>query len=113
MSVTLNSDMATWADKRMALLHLPNVTWVAQIRSFAAPSPGKFFMLNNLRFMATRSKDIDGIVFGVSISRAFCAVVIEGPASTAVAVIAKSPTVLETLVSAMFPILGPAYVTQF
>lgn len=102
--------MATWTDKQLALLDLPNVTWVAQLRSFAAPLPGKFFTLNDSRFMAARSKGVDGIVFGVGASRAYCAVVIEGPADTAVAVIAKSPTVLETLVPAMFQILGPAYV---
>lgn len=104
--------MATWSEKRLALLHLPNVTWVAQLRFFTSPPPGKFFTLNELRFMATRSMGIDGVVFGVGTSRAYCAVVIEGPANTAVAVIAKSPTILDTLVPGVFQILGPAYVSQ-
>lgn len=105
--------MATWDEKQQALLKLPNVTWVSQVQSFVSPSPGKLFTLNEMRFMAQRSRDLEGIVLGIGPSRAHCAVVVEGPADSAVAVVAKSPTVLETLVPRVFEILGPAYVPHF
>lgn len=104
------SDPTSWDEKKMALLDLPNVIYADQLYSFQAPLPGHHIVLNEIRLLATKSRDIDGVVLAVAPFRSHCAVIVEGPAGTAVAVVAQSPAVLNNLLQPVFRILGPSYV---
>lgn len=100
----------TWPEKVDALHTLPNVTYVQNFSSFTSPPAGNFFVLNDRRFLVTKSREVDGVVLAVAPSRSHCAIVVEGPADSAVAVVAQSPAILDCLVPSVFRILGSSYV---
>lgn len=110
MPSEISSCETTWPEKREALLVLPNVTSVRQLGSFVSPMPGKMIPLNGRAYLVTKSPQVDGIVLAVAPSRSHCAVIVEGPADTAVAIVAWSPTMLDTLLPPVSKILGPSYV---
>lgn len=99
----------TWSEKVTALQAIPNVALVKMVDHFTAPNPGTFFELDGSKYLITKSQSIDGVVFGVSRSRSQCLVAIELPGESAVAVVAKSPTVLEMLVPQVFETLGSSF----
>lgn len=98
-----------WPQKLDALRKLPQVTWAGQLPISKPPEPGSFLEAHSRRFLVTRSGGIDGVVLGIAPRRSSCLVAIEIPGDIAVAVIADSPAVLETVVKDVFTVLGNGF----
>lgn len=99
-----------WNQVLSSLNSLDAVTWAGLLVDFEVPKPGNFVNVRDRRFLATRAGGVDGIVLGVAPRRAACLVAVEIPGKAAIAVVADSPAVLETVVADVMSVLRNSHV---
>lgn len=104
------SSSLTWEEQRASLSAIPNVKLVNQFAFFTAPEPGHTLSLDGVTFVVTKSKGVDGIILATAPRRSHCAIILQGPTDSAIAVVAKSPTTLNSLLSRVLSILGSNYI---